>query len=298
MQDLDTHRRNIAAALHELERSLDRFIEALAHRPSWIQVAGATGESDALRRACEAFRKIDYGMDDAPNQTLDCLGVIGVSSDVLARATQVNDAKAALKQACQPVSRLRTRVPRKAGSDGETGREGGPTEVIQLVRAILRSLQRSDLNLTAAYRKIPILGAPPRTITYVRASTRAVYRKTVAELETLLLTMEGPNVSRDRARLAALSPRETHLALVQEHYANIRANIVYERLDTRGRGRVQVVAELPMLYAHGRHPKPPDVTFPSPHQGGATPTRRARQSKLEPEPHLQSLPVFRYARPN
>lgn len=35
---------------------------------------------------------------------------------------------------------------------------------------ILRNIQRSDLNLLAAYRKIPILGAAPTTITYTRAA--------------------------------------------------------------------------------------------------------------------------------
>lgn len=166
--------------------------------------------------------------------------------------------------------------------------------MIHTTRAALRSSRRSDLNVTAAYRKIPILGSPPRTITYVRASTRAVYRKTVAELETLLMTAEGPSAAQDRARFAALSPRETHLALVQEHYTNICANVVYDRLDARGRGRVQVVAELPLLDANGRTKHAPDVRFPEvPAEQGATPPRRPRQSKLESKPYLQNLPVCR-----
>ena len=111
--------------------------------------------------------------------------------------------------------------------------------------------------------------------------------------------MEGPNVSRDRDRLAALTSHETHLVLVQERNANIRANVVYERLDARGRGRVQVVAELPLLYAHGRRPNPPEVQFPvaNRERAGST-TRRARQSKLEQTPYLQSLPVYHYAQTN
>lgn len=229
MTDLGTHRRHIATALQALEKSLDRLIDALAHRP-WLTVDGATDDRDALRRVCEAYRKIDYDMEDEVNETLDCLGVVGVSSEVLTRAEQVNEAKAELKRVCLPLSRLRTRVPRKATKDAaESAGEGADTEMIQTTRAVLRTLQRSDLNLTAAYRKIPMLGAPPRSITYVRASTRAVYRKTIAELETLLMSAEGPAAAKDRARLAALSPRETHLALVQEHYTNIRANVVYER---------------------------------------------------------------------
>jgi hypothetical protein len=54
-----------------------------------------------------------------------------------------------------------------------------PTKAIQATRVLLRSVQRSDLNLLAAYRKMPVLDAPPSTITYTAARTRAVYRKTV-----------------------------------------------------------------------------------------------------------------------
>jgi len=112
------------------------------------------------------------------------------------------------------------------------------------------------------------------------------------------VTAEGPAAARDRARLASLSPSETHVALVQEHYTNIRANVVYDRLDARGRGRVQVVAELPLLYAHGRHPAPPEVSFPRAANTSddikGTP-RRSRRSILERDRYLQSLPVYRYA---
>lgn len=93
-----------------------------------------------------------------------------------------------------------------------------------------------------------------------------------------------------------MSPGETHLALVQEHYTNIRANVVCDRLDARGRGRVQVVAELPLLYAHGRRPPPAEVKFPAPPAAIEADTPlRVRQSRLQPHPYLQSLPVYRYS---
>jgi hypothetical protein len=43
--------------------------------------------------------------------------------------------------------------------------------------------------------------------------------------------------------------------LTKPHYDNIRANITYSRLDSRGRGRVQLAAELPLLYTAGRWPR-------------------------------------------
>jgi hypothetical protein len=157
---------------------------------------------------------------------------------------------------------------------------------------ILRNIQRSDLNLLAAYRKIPILGAPPVTITYTRARTRAVYRKSIDELYQMLTLMEGPQAAADRARLSTLGPKDKYLALTKPHYDNIRANITYSRLDSRG--RVQLAAELPLLYTAGRWPSPPEVKYPAPVDELANQPRRTRQSALESEPFLQSIPAYRY----
>jgi hypothetical protein len=201
-------------------------------------------------------------------------------------AEAVNAAKAEFKKICTPLYRIRTRVPVKGGAS--------PTRAISVLRVILRSIQRSDLNLLAAYRKIPILAATPATITFTRANTRAVYRQAIEDIETLLQRREGPKAATDRARLAALPRRETHLALVKSHYRNIRANVLYAHLDPRGRGRVQVAAELPLLDPKGRRAIPPQVRFPPP-ADDEQPTRE-RQSKLEPQAFLESLPVYRYAR--
>lgn len=287
--DLDTHKPAVARSLQALEKSLERLVAALAHQPVWLKVDGANSDREALRQACEAYAAIDYAMDDATNQSPVCVGLIGASSNVITCAERVNAAKAAFKAVCVPLQRMRTRVPVKG--------EGGPTRAIPVARAVLRALQRSDVNLQAAYRKIPILMAPPRSVTYVRASTRSVYRKTVEEIAAMLESSSGPDALRDRAQLAVLARSERYLALVTDHYENIRANVVYERLDKRGRGRVQVPAELPLLYAQGRHPTLPEVEFPSTAEEGVDTPRQPRRSKLEPTPCLRSLPVYRYARP-
>ena len=85
---------------------------------------------------------------------LVALGVVGVDRDCLRLAERVNECKAALREVCAPLQRVRRRVPVK----------GGGTESIPVVRAMLRSIQRSEVNLLAAYRRLPILGAPPQSI--------------------------------------------------------------------------------------------------------------------------------------
>jgi hypothetical protein len=100
----------------------------------------------------------------------------------------------------------------------------------------------------------------------------------------------------DRARLSTLGPKDKYLALTKAHYDYIRANITYSRLDARGRGRVQLAAELPLLYTAGRWPAPPEVNYPAPAEENEDKPRRVRESALEPEPFLQTIPAYRYIR--
>ena len=101
------------------------------------------------------------------------------------------------------------------------------------------------------------------------------------------------DIKPDKELLARLDRGVTHLALVKQRYQNIRANVLYARLDPKGRGRIQISAELPLIYATGRHPVLPDVHFPVEANDALKPERH-RQSKLEPQRFLQSLPVYRY----
>jgi hypothetical protein len=280
--DFTPHRQAVARALKVLDTNLERLVDALAHRPVWLSIEGAASDRDAVQRLCTAYASINYATHDDNEISMVCCGVAGVTADILKRADAVNTAKASLRTICAPLQGIFQRVPVK-GDDG-------PTKPIPLIRVILRSIQRSDLNLLAAYHKIPNPGGPPISVTY----TRAIYRKTIDEIHTLLLTMEGAETMADRARLETLDPHETHLALVKQRYQNMRANVLFTRLDRRG--RMQISAELPVTYATGRHSKPPEVTFPVPEDDASTKPARGRESQLDAEPFLKSLPVWRYAK--
>jgi hypothetical protein len=282
--DLSAHRQEIAKGLSALEAAIERLVAALSHGRFTAQVENTT-TSAATRKICEAYSTIDYDMNDDVNESLVCLGVIGVNAETLKRTQAVNTAKAEFKDACTPLQGIRVRIPVKGASS--------PTKAIPAIRVILRNIQRSDLNLLAAYRKIPILDAPPATVTYTRANTRAVYRKSVEEIAELLQNSNSPAAMADRERLASLDRRVTHLALVKERYQNIRANILYARLDPRGRGRTQISAELPLIYATGRRTEAPQVHFPAEADEQAQP-KRMRASKLAAGPLLDSLAVYRY----
>jgi hypothetical protein len=63
----------------------------------------------------------------------------------------------------------------------------------------------------------------------------------------MLQNLHSPAAIADRDLLASLDRRVTHLALVKDRYQNIRANVLYARLDSKGRGRIQISAELPLF---------------------------------------------------
>ena len=281
------HKLAIAAALRDLEHALDRFVAALSHQAGPVSAEGARSDADARRRICEAYAAIDYAQSDQANQSPSCLGVVGASAAVIDRAEAVNEAKAQLRTVCAPLQNLRVRVPVK---DGQGGRV---VKSLPLVRVMLRELQRSDLNLLAAYRRIPILTGRVSRVAYTRALTRAVYRKHRDAIATMIDASGRVTASDDLERLRRLPARETHLALVKERYTNIRANVWFLGLDARSRGRVMVSAELPLLYPLGRSKELPEIRYPSVEEG--TPLEaRQRSGKLEPEPFLESLPVYRY----
>lgn len=284
--DISAHRSAVAKGLLTLETAIERLTDALSHRPVTANIDGTTTDHSAIRRACEAYSAINYEMDDEITDSVVCLGVIGAQSEVLKRAQAANAAKAGLKALFAPLQRVRIRVPEKGSSS---------TKAIPALRVILRNIQRSDLNVHAAYRKIPILDAPPATVTYTRANTRSVYRKSIDEIAGMLSNIASSAAIADRERLHTLDRRVTHLALVRYHYQNIRANVLYSRLDPRGRGRIQISAELPLIFATGRRAQAPEVYFPTDAENDGNPRRR-RESKLEPAPFLRSLPVYRYNR--
>ncbi len=273
----------VASRVRALERALADLSAALLHRKAWVTGTSASAEKN-LQRVCDAYSVIDLQIDDTPNQSIVVLGAIGVDRDCLRLAERINTLKTELREECAPLQRIRRRVPLKSGG----------TEAIPVVRAILRSIQRSDLNLLAAYRKIPVLGATPVSITYTRARTRAVYRKTIADIGNLLQQSDAPAAIRDRSKLGELRAAETHLALVRDHYENIRANIVYGGLDRRGRGRIMISAELPVMFLHKAGQPPPRVQFPVTAEDADKRPRKARRSMISPEPWLETLPVHRY----
>jgi hypothetical protein len=147
--DHEALKSDVATALRDLERTLERFIATLSHQGALASAEGGSTGPAALRRICDAYATINYDSADEPNDSPVCLGVVGANAAALAQAHDLNEAKARLRDQLKVLRPFRVRVPVK---DGQGGRV---VKSLPLVRVILRELQRSDLNLLAAYRKIP-----------------------------------------------------------------------------------------------------------------------------------------------
>lgn len=116
--------------------------------------------------------------------------MVGAPAHVIARAIEVNEAKAALKKCCGPLQQRRMSAVVK-DADGRD-----VVKPMSVIRLMLRDVGRPRLNLLAATRKIPVLEKRPKKVGYVKAKTRAVYKQTREELLALLEMPHDPQAQR------------------------------------------------------------------------------------------------------
>lgn len=288
-EELEGHKRAVAERLRALERALERFAEALSHADRLeVVVNGGPGRREGLRQVADAYLTIEHVTDADEPPPPAVMGVVGVPREVRQRAERVNAAKDALKAYCKQLGDEKKAVSVK----NEEGKDA-PT-LMPVMRLILRDLGRPRLNLLAAYRRIPILEKPPVRVSYVKATTQAVYCLSKEAVLELLERSNKPGVEEDRARIQKL-PRHTELALVRKPYENLRANIRLSSANKQNKIRIQVRAELPLLYQlPARGGERPEVSYGG--GPGRVGGRRERPRYLEPEPYLSTQPIHLYER--
>lgn len=283
----EAEKRAVAEALRRLERSLAALVDALSHAETELNVGGVRHRATALGRVCDAYLGIDNSDAKQGGAAQAVLGVVGAPAHVIARAIEVNEAKAALKKCCGPLQQRRMSAVVK-DADGRD-----VVKPMSVIRLMLRDVGRPRLNLLAAYRKIPVLEKRPKKVGYVKAKTRAVYKQTREELLALLEESSRPGAEEDRARLRKLPRGEGGLAWVGPYHENTRANVTYATGDRTARVRRQIAAQLPVLYPLGRSKVLPEVEFPigGPRRSEASAPREAR---IEAQAYLTTMPVHRY----
>lgn len=240
-------------------------------------------------KAIQVYRALWYEESQDGRETLTCPGIVGASLETLASARACNIAKDEFKAAVLALKSL--------------GREKMNGAMIDLhrrwetVATAMRRLGAARLNLKQAYRHIPLLNRCPLKIGFTWSKQgRVIQRTSVAEARRLLeQRVETPQVQLDLRRLTEISSDEP-LARVRGVCPHLRANIVFAELEQADVSRRLMQAPLPILVPLQRGERLPEFVAVTP-EPPLNPRLRRADVRIEDEPFLPSIRVYRYRKP-
>ncbi len=273
----------VGKALRNLDSALARLDELLATDCSWASVEGEATFSSAMAKVCAAYAEID-GDTGSHRATPGCRGIVAVTPRVIAAAHCVNAAKGELIVAC---TGLRGNTSMK-----RLDQEGRPSWVsIHKHRLLLTALGRPNLNLFAAYRKIPILTGIPQRVRFgsrYGCSVGSVTRETIADQ---LRRRHDADSFEDLKKIDQLPKSETTLALRTNLCPYPFARVLFEGFNVQGRFFETITTIAPILYpaAGGA----PTVLYAGLKSG---PRQSRSGRKICPQQYLKTMRVHRYLR--
>lgn len=283
--------------LAELEAAFDRLIQCTeslleTHRqaPGAIWICGAPGQATPeegqawLRQALLDFW---YQEGQDGRATRSYVGMVATDEALLARVSEVNAAKAALGA---QIARIREESP----------------SLVPEIKAVLpfrhpalqehlEGLGLARLHLKQCWRALPLAEAPVARLRLAwYSSGRSIKRLSVREAEQKLLKLdsEAPHVRIQLRRLAGI-PDSEPLAQVQRQAPLMRANLFFREPLEDGRTRRAMNVALP-LFLPSPEGRLPDHNQPPPSPPESRTRARRRDERLEDEPFLPSLRVYRY----
>ncbi|TDA95494.1 DNA replication terminus site-binding protein [Halomonas marinisediminis] len=283
--------------LAELEAAFDALVEttaavaeAYARAPGACWIFGEPEPVDGERAAAwlrEALQDVWYQDGQDGRATRAYIGLVAASEGVMEAVAAANAAKAAFAAL---TAKIRDQAP----------------SLIPEAKAVLpfrhpalhdhlRGEGLARVHLKQCWRAIPASEAPLARVRLAwYSSGRSIKKLTVQEAEQKLLTFdsEAPHIRIQLRRLAGI-PSGEPLAQVQRQAPLMRANLFYREPLEDGRSRRAMNVALP-LFVPSPDGRLPDHNLP-PLRPPETRTRaRRRDEKLEDEPFLPSLRVYRY----
>lgn len=283
--------------LAELEAAFDALVEttaavaeAYARAPGACWIFGEPEPVEGERAAAwlrEALQDVWYQDGQDGRATRAYIGLVAADDEVMEAVAAANAAKAAFAAL---TAKIRDQAP----------------SLIPEAKAVLpfrhpalhdhlRGEGLARVHLKQCWRAIPASEAPLARVRLAwYSSGRSIKKLTVQEAEQKLLTFdsEAPHIRIQLRRLAGI-PSGEPLAQVQRQAPLMRANLFYREPLEDGRSRRAMNVALP-LFVPSPDGRLPDHNLP-PLQPPETRTRaRRRDEKLEDEPFLPSLRVFRY----
>jgi hypothetical protein len=273
----------VGKALRNLDSALARLDELLATDCSWVSVEGEANFSTAMAKVRAAYAEIEG--DTGEHRAMPgCRGIVAATPRVIAAAHRVNAAKGELIVACNGL-RGHTSVKR-------FNQEGRPTWVsIHRSRLLLTALGRPNLNLFAAYRKIPILTGIPQRVRFGSRygySVGSVTRETIADQ---LRRRHDADSLEDLRRVDQLPRRETTLALRDNSRLYPFAGVLFEGFNGQGRTSEDMSTFVPILYPAAG--VAPTVLYAGPR---SCPRTNRTGRKICPQQYLKTMRVHRYLR--
>lgn len=277
----------------ELEKAFDDIIDAtralVAHArqveaPVWA--FNAEPSIDWLERALT-----DYWYQEGQDgrATRDHVGVIVADETMIEQAALINrrkDTFAAL------LKRIREHHPSTVAEIKATLPFRHP-----VLHDHLRGGGMARLHLKQCWRRLPIAEAPVARVRLAwYSSGRSIKRLSVDEVAQKLggFNSEAPHIQIQHRLLAGLPDGEM-LAQVQPQAPLMRANLFYREPLEDGRSRRAMNVALP-LFVPASDRRLPQINQPP----GQPPEKRTRalrgDSKLESEPFIPSLRIYRYRR--
>ncbi|GHE19747.1 DNA replication terminus site-binding protein [Halomonas urumqiensis] len=283
--------------LAELEAAFDALIEqseALAahyrNAPSacWIFGQPEPVEADAgaewLRRAMLDFWYAD-GQDG--RATRAHVGLVAADASLMERVAATNQAKANFAAL---LATIRQQAPALIPEAKAVLPFRHPA-----LHDHLRGQGLARLHLKQCWRAIPVAEAPVARVRLAwYSSGRSIKRLSVAEVEKRLLALntDAPHVRIQLRKLAGI-PSAEPLAQVQRQAPLMRANLFYREPLDDGRTRRAMNVALP-LFAPSEDGRLPHHNLPPLAPPETRIRARRRDEKLEDEPFLPSLRVYRY----
>lgn len=273
--------------LTELLQQLQGAVQNDRYFPVWVPLSNHELQTgmEMRTKAAQLYSTLWYEDGQEGRDTINCPGIVGVSADTVQVIQSANAAKDAFKRA---VLALKTVTRTEANSImADLNRRN------EEVATTLRRMGAARLNLKQAYRRIPLLEKRPLKVGFTWSKQgRTIQRTTVAEIRSLLdRRLTTPQRQVEMERLSALPSSEV-LARVRTVCPHLRANVVFTN-DKNNLKRRLIQAPIPVaVYLQPGESLPDFVPVDLEPTGG----RRLQRSdmRLEDEPFLPSLKVFRY----
>lgn len=278
--------------LHELDDRFDHLMAtieaalAIYERqmpPTWV-FHQPTIDTGWLRKAL-----LDMWHQEGQDgrETRNYVGIIGADEALIESISTINQAKTLISELIQ---KIKDSSPKKVSEIKQRLPARHP-----YVDDVLQQSGFARLHLKQCWRHIPVAEAPVSRIRLAwYSSGRSIKRLSVQEAERKLMQLDtqAPHVRIQLRKLASL-PNSEILAQVQAQAPLMRANLFFTEPLEDGHTRRALNIAMP-LFVPAPEQRLPHVNLPPLHPPTERTRARRRDEKLEHEPFLPSLRIYRY----